>query len=171
MRIEVIKIVVGFYALAAGLGETFGITWPSAFGSVLATIKAGFASVSQLTALSCRFHVNQYGDTCFWTFGLLVVLGAARVYAQRKSQDATPLLFYVALFAYPFVSPAVISIFICRTIAGTSYLVADYTIQCHTSTWKIAVAWCALWFALYVFGLPAAVAFMLRRGTNQAALA
>ena len=62
----------------------------------------------------------------------------------------------------PFVSPVVISIFICRTVAGTSYLVADYTIHCHTPVWKLAVAWCSLWFAGYVMGMPALVMLAVR---------
>jgi hypothetical protein len=162
MRVPLLKIVLGFYALLAGLGDTFGIRWPTLYHDVLAYIKAGFASFSQLTALSCQLHMNQYGDMCCWTIGLLIALAAAQTYASAKSQSATKLLFYVALFAYPFVSPAVISIFICRTVDGTSYLVADYTLHCHTQAWKLAVVWCSLWFALYVIGLPVFVAHTVR---------
>ena len=64
MRVGVIKIVLGFYAILATLGETFGIRWPSVFNSVLAVVKAAFASLSQLTALSCKLNIHQYTDTC-----------------------------------------------------------------------------------------------------------
>ena len=48
MRMPPIKIVTGFYALLSALGDTSGIQWPSAYHSVLAFIKAGPASLSQL---------------------------------------------------------------------------------------------------------------------------
>jgi hypothetical protein len=114
-------------------------------------------------------------ELCFWTFGLLVVLAAATAFYAAKmrgaaDRDAEKLrerrakaLFYVLLFAYPMVCPPVIATFICRTVAGTSYLVADYTLQCHTPTWDLAVTWCSLWFVAYVIGLPVVVGLALYR--------
>jgi hypothetical protein len=72
-------------------------------------------------------------------------------------------VFYVLLFAYPLVCPPVIATFICRTVDGTSYLVVDYTLQCHTPAWNLAVVWCSLWVVAYVVGLPVVVVLAVRR--------
>jgi len=172
LRVEIFKIVLGFYSLLAVLGDTFGIRWPSVFTNVLAHIKAAFASLSQLSALACSLHIHHYDELCFWTFGLLGLLAAvvgwffvklqySRHRALRKQLPKA--VFYVLLFAYPLVCPPVISTFICRTVGGTSYLVADYTLQCHTPAWDLAVAWCSLWVVAYVIGLPVAVVLAVRR--------
>eukprot|EP00937_MAST-01D_sp_MAST-1D-sp2_P006981 g6981.t1 len=63
-------------------------------------------------------------------------------------------LFFIAFFCYPLVAPVIVSIFICRTVDGASYLEADYTIRCDSKYWKRAVSWSALWTAAYLFGFP-----------------
>jgi hypothetical protein len=84
-----------------------------------------------------------------------MVNGGRRVGGLRERRNKA--LFYVLLFAYPFVCPPVIATFICRTVGGTSYLVADYSLQCDTPVWGVAVAWCSLWVVVYVVGLPVMV--------------
>jgi hypothetical protein len=175
LRVSLFKIVLGFYSLLAALGDTFGIRWPSVFTNVLASIKAAFASLSQLSALTCSLDIHHYDELCFWTFGLLGLLAAAAVFYAVKLRAATgsaieelrdgrtKALFYVLLFGYPLVCPPVIATFLCRTVDGTSYLVADYTLQCGTPQWDLAVAWCSTWLVVYVVGLPLAVVLALRR--------
>jgi hypothetical protein len=172
LRVESFKIIVGFYSLLAVLGDTFGIRWPSVFVNVLAFIKAAFASFSQLSALACSLHIHHYAELYFWTIGLLGLLAAVAGWVFVKLQysrqaalreQLPKALFYVLLFAYPLVCPPVISTFVCRTVDGTSYLVADYTLQCYTPAWNLAVAWCSLWVVAYVAGLPVAVVLAVQR--------
>ena len=172
LRVEPFKIVLGFYSLLAALGDTFSIRWPIVFTNVLASIKAAFVSVSQLSALACSLHIHHYAVLCFWTFGLIALLATIAAWFFVKLQysrhsvlrkQLPKVLFYALLFAYPLVCPPVIATFICRTVDGTSYLVADYTLQCHTPAWNLAVVWCCLWVAAYVVGLPVAVVLAVRR--------
>lgn len=73
--------------------------------------------------------------------------------------------FRVLYFGYPLVSPIVVSIFICHSVAGVSYLEADFRVICGTATWWWAVAWSIVWTAGYVIGFPVLVVWGIRRGT------
>ena len=72
-------------------------------------------------------------------------------------------LFYLAFVCYRLASPVIFSIFLCRTVDDVSYLVADFTLTCDDASWRLAVAWSALWTAGYVLGFPALMLVALRR--------
>ena len=58
-------------------------------------------------------------------------------------------------------STTVVSIYVCRTIEGKSYLVADYSLECHTSTWYAWMAWSSVYVVVYVAGLPIVTTMLL----------
>ena len=142
---EVLKITITFFEIISVMNETFGdVGWPAAYRNVTSFIRAAFANVAELTALACAVHVNRFVHLAIWTLGVLLALvvvyalfrraarragGAVRA---RLRQTCIERCFYVLFFAYPLLSPVVISIFICRTVAGTSYLVADHDPLSHT---------------------------------------
>eukprot|EP00937_MAST-01D_sp_MAST-1D-sp2_P003845 g3845.t1 len=166
MQPTVIKIVLTFFEMIANLEETFDIQWPVSYRLVTARIRAAFASFVELSALSCATHINRFWHLTIWTCGMLLILAVLRARYRRALKCASPADHgrlrqkwlahsnYVFFFAYPLVSPVVMSIFICRTIEGTSYLVADYTLRCEGTQWALAVAWAALWTTIYVVAYP-----------------
>ena len=70
-------------------------------------------------------------------------------------------LFYWLFLCYPLVSQIVFSIFVCRTIDGTSYLEADYTLTCDTPAYRAALGWSVVWFIVYVCGFPLGLLYAL----------
>ena len=44
---------------------------------------------------------------------------------------------FALLLLFPRISATVLEVYACRTIEGTSYLEADYSIHCHTSTFVV----------------------------------
>jgi hypothetical protein len=164
LRIELAKIIIGFYSLLAVVGDTFGIRWPDEFEEIVSALRSVFAGVFQVGAFSCEFQFTQIDEMWFWTLGTLSVLGLIYLHYrwQQKPKGAlAKRVFYVALFAYPFISTACVSVFMCREVAGTSYLIADYRVQCHTTGWYVSVVWSALLVVIYIVGLPCAIVFVL----------
>ena len=84
--------------------------------------------------------------------------------ARRETyRRAMRYAFRVLYFGYPLVSPVVVSIFICHSVAGVSYLETDFRVVCGTTTWWWAVAWSIVWTAGYVIGFPVLVVWGTRR--------
>ncbi len=44
-------------------------------------------------------------------------------------------IFFVAL-RYPSISASILSFFMCRSVSGVSYLVADFRLQCFSAEWN-----------------------------------
>merc|ERR1711871_1411496 len=61
-------------------------------------------------------------------------------------------VFYLCYYCYPLATPVIIAVFDCRTIAGTSYMVADYRLRCDGSTYWLAVTWSVIWTLIFVIG-------------------
>lgn len=63
---------------------------------------------------------------------------------------------------YPQVSATTLSIFACDELEnGTSWLMADYRLQCYTPTHRLYIGVGALWTLLLPFGLPASFVYLL----------
>eukprot|EP00937_MAST-01D_sp_MAST-1D-sp2_P007431 g7431.t1 len=171
----VLKITLTFFEMIAILEETFDVKWPTTYSAITAQIRAALASVVELSALACATHINRFAHLAIWTLGMLFVLAvfyalfrrhakrAAHVERARLRQKWLERGFYLLFAGYPLVSPVVISIFICREIAGTPYLVADFTLHCEGTQWALATAWAALWTVFFVVGFPITLLHALRQ--------
>src|SRR4051794_11657356 len=51
---------------------------------------------------------------------------------ELKRRKILRLIVFALFLLYPAVSSQVLSFFICRDVAGVSYLVADFSLECHT---------------------------------------
>ena len=71
-------------------------------------------------------------------------------------------LFNWLFVCYPLVSQVVFSIFMCRTVDGTPYVEADYTLTCDTPAYRAAQGWSIVWAITYVFGFPLGLLYALR---------
>ena len=71
----VLKILLGFLEMITLLEETFNFQHLPYFSALTGTIRALFANVAELSALSCAVHVNRYAQLLIWTLGMLVVAG------------------------------------------------------------------------------------------------
>jgi hypothetical protein len=175
----ILKITLGFFQLVSVMERSFVVAWPSPYRSALHGIKLALASVADLPTTACAFTVNWYERLCIWTFGMLAVAlafwgwshwqrrcgsGALMVdSAAQQENDLLKRLFYLAFFCYPLATPVVVSVFDCRTIAGVSYVDADYTLTCEGGSYALAATWAALWTVGFVLGFPAAVTLALKR--------
>jgi predicted outer membrane repeat protein len=82
-KMSAIKIIVGFYSLLAVLEQTFAVTWPVGFQHMVSQVKAAFASLLDLSSLSCAIPVNWFQKIGFWCLALPVVLCAIAIAFSR----------------------------------------------------------------------------------------
>ena len=80
------QIVLTFFEMIAILQETFNITWPATWRRIISQFRAAFANLTELSALACAPHINQYAHLLFWTFGVIFVLLATylRYHFKRR---------------------------------------------------------------------------------------
>ena len=75
---------------------------------------------------------------------------------------------YILLFAFPIVSVDLVEAFACHEVCTehecTSYLRADYSIQCFTNRFYIMSTYAALWVLGYVCVFPVFLFWKLVRG-------
>jgi hypothetical protein len=70
---------------------------------------------------------------------------------------------------YPSTSAALLSTFRCREVEGTVYLQADFGSECYNKDWWNALPWVCMFMLVYVIGIPAGIAFVLRGHRTKAA--
>jgi predicted outer membrane repeat protein len=177
MQPAIFKITLGFFQLVSIMEHTFVAEWPPAYRSTMHGIKFALASVADLPSTACVVTVNWYQRLCIWTFGIMFIASGlwchyrwqrtqrngASNSASKQRDELFRRLFYLAFFCYPLATPVIVSVFDCRTVAGTPYLDADYSLTCEGSTYALAAMWAALWTVSFVLGFPVAVAVALKR--------
>lgn len=59
------------------------------------------------------------------------------VVARRQDLRAKGfrLILFLLFLIYPMMSSRVLSLFVCRDVEGTSYLITDFTIECYDARW------------------------------------
>ncbi|MFX5756298.1 hypothetical protein ABTE27_20350, partial [Acinetobacter baumannii] len=87
--------------------------------------------------------------------------GTDRIKRKVVRQKYWLLNLYSLFLIYPFVSSTIISTFVCRKYGDTTYLYADMTQTCNTSTWNSFVILSAVMIVVYPIGIPALFFFML----------
>ena len=71
-------------------------------------------------------------------------------------------LFVVVLLLHPTVSGKAMEFFRCQRIDGVSYLMADFAVVCHDSTWWAFLPFVTLVLGGFALGTPAAIFYALR---------
>jgi hypothetical protein len=169
------KILVAFVTIMTTVDSQFGVVWPRSFKSALAALSLLSLDFGVLTSMMCAVRLSFYTNLICTTMALVAVIAAiyfAHALMQRRNHElhnAHPdypvkraqiqqwCLFtaiYVLTFAYPVVSVKVVELFGCHKVEGTTYLRADYSIECYTNRWNIMAAYSGIFLAIYVIGFP-----------------
>jgi len=61
---------------------------------------------------------------------------------------------FTLFLIFPKVSSAVLSLYLCRRVEGTSYLIADFSEECYTDRWNSFLPFDIVMILLYPFGIP-----------------
>ena len=74
----------------------------------------------------------------------------------------------LSFLSFPFVSSVAFSAWPCRVFDdGSSWLVADYAVQCYTPEWNRIVAWASVAIVIHVFAIPLILFGLLVRARDS----
>ena len=181
------KIVISFCQIIFQLGPAFNIVFPSAFLRYL-----NYYSIFQLNLLvlpnvGCVVSANYYDALVATTLSppiififiafliQLKVLRAKRLneknpaYTERKAlKDTITLSFLISYFVLVNVSTKIFEVFQCETFDdGSSYLVADYSINCNDPIRPLYLTYGVIMIFIYPVGIPLIYGIILFRNRHM----
>lgn len=126
--------------------------------------------IGSVLSFVCLASTNYHGRLLYATLGPMVVLAAlASVFAvaKRRNRDSEEavcvvrrkhlsIAIFILFLVYSSASQTIFQAFACdRLDDGTSYLIADYSLNCETTEHRIFMAYAAVMIAVYPLGIPA----------------
>jgi len=169
-----LRILVASWQVLGELGVIFEITYPQWYEDAINGLSALVQlDLPRLLPAQCLWSVTFDRQLLLRTLvplalmGLTVGIGSiARVRPSwRAWSDRCPELCFNALFiVYPSCCSAIFSFFPCDSLSdGSRYLVADYSIDCDSSSYRGMRAYALVMFLFYPFGTPLLFYFLLRK--------
>ena len=157
----------------------YNAPWPALLIQLFKVLQSLNMDVISFVSPSCAgATVNYYtkfsamtGAMCVVIFAMWVPVLKALVQGEAWHSDAVHDrkgsalrdTFILVLLLHPTVSGEAFQLFRCRTIEGTTYLMADYSLHCYTTKWYQMLGLDMLVVVFFSFGAPAFVAGMLYR--------
>jgi len=86
-----------------------------------------------------------------------------RDFRKRARRIFWKLILFTLFLIYPGVSSTVMSLFVCKDIGGTPYLLTDFSIRCGDARWRKYVGYGVVMLLIYPLGIPSAFLFFLTR--------
>ena len=153
--------------------------WPSIYYALANTLSVASLSFMRLPAINCirpqlsfytSFLTVTLSSFAFCVFAVLTyyigqrtaVAAADHERKRRFKARVLNVFWWVAFLVYPQVSSTTLLIFACTPLEdGTSWLMADYRIQCWTPKHKLYAGLGGVWALLFPLGMPIAIVYSL----------
>jgi hypothetical protein len=163
------RILVGYLQITSALVSSFDVPWPPMTLQLLQSLTfINFNFMDFFSPLDpCVLHTPFLSQAAFHMAILpmcAVVVGTAALCAMccatgetmRSTvvQKANTAMVSIVFLLYPGIVTRVFTTLKCRTIGGTSYLVADYSVVCGQGDHAAMVAVMAVFSVVYVAGIP-----------------
>jgi hypothetical protein len=181
---ERLQILLGFLQINGSLNVSFDVPWPGDFESFIDFSKLANLEISAFSRFSfvnpCMYvidFISQYYLAMLFLPTILVLTCLTYIVVvklcKRQSRDHTKdeetVAYYRAIrvfnlivfIMYPSLGTRIFLLFYCKQLAGTDYLVADYSIKCEGGRFLEARSYGILFLCLYVIGIPLAYFIIL----------
>ncbi|KAG5183488.1 hypothetical protein JKP88DRAFT_316821 [Tribonema minus] len=162
-----------------------GVPLPQLYRDFIVWLDFINMDLSVLLSLGCVFPANFYDRLLISTLlplGVLALLGVAYLVVDRRArihgrrgrlhsvfvEKAGLMVFTLTFFVFSISSTTIFQTFACDKIAGTekSYLRADYSLECHTATYRAYRAYAVFMIFVFPVGIPAMYMALLWRQRN-----
>jgi hypothetical protein len=176
-----LKIIIAFIQIIYQLGPALNIVFPVLFISYLnyyALFQLNFLLIPNVT---CIVQTNYYSSLVVSTISPFIffvviacviqflALRAKRLNEKNPSysrsqanKDTITAAFIISYFVLVNVSTTILRVFQCETFDdGSSYLVADYSIDCNAADRSFYVAYGSVMLLIYPIGIPLVYSFVL----------
>jgi len=183
------KIIIGFLQIAFNLSFVADIPWPRMYLDFINSFQWINVDFVPWRAVGCVQPMDFYIKLVVVTltpltiFILLVFayLVPVQIYLRRDYSDAQlrrrafarlstkfwKLILFTLFLMYPTISRKVLAFFVCRTINGDPYLVADFSLFCYTERWYGYLPLSIVMILVYPLGIPVGFWFVLRHHRKQ----
>jgi predicted outer membrane repeat protein len=175
------KILIAFYQIAAQIGPAMSINYPSSYTKYLSVFYFLNFNILGFSEIQCIYDPSFYQTLLFTTLSpyLLVLIVsflicaraiiAKRMNAKHPSyswKTAITHIFsvglYISYIALIPVSNIIFELFSCQEFDdGSRFLVADYSVDCNTDTYRSYLIYGAIMILLYPVGIPLIYAILL----------
>jgi len=182
------KIMLSFFQVVTNFAFALEVPWPSGFSAFLRVFNFVNLDFIKWASVGCVVHSDYFLKwrvfvivpfatlASLWIFYFLPTW----LYVRRDMSDdqnasivrkiqarrLVKLVVFTIFLIYPSVSSTVLKLYVCRSIAGTWYLVQDFTIKC-SGTWETYAYVNILATLLYPIGIPLCFAFVLFRNQHR----
>ncbi|KAG5188849.1 hypothetical protein JKP88DRAFT_177582 [Tribonema minus] len=168
-----------------------GVPVPSVYLEFLHVVDVLTLDLRWLPSAGCLVRLNFYQRLCLSTLvplGIAVLLLAPRAYLWCRTRSGRSfvgvklrrfvekdlnILLVFAFLIFSGVSLTVFQTFVCETLnydgpqaGGTSYLLADYSLECGTPRHTAYTVYAVVMVAVYPIGIPAMFAVIIRQGVR-----
>jgi hypothetical protein len=152
-----LKIIVGFLQVATALTILVDTPWPTGFSTFVSAFDIVNLSFIPWESVECATDLDWYIIMAITgAVPLLILIVASLVFfptlwicekrdfgdddssrtkRKRWRQLFSKALLFTLFLVFPAVSSRVLGLFHCRDVNGTSYLVADFKLQCGDDRW------------------------------------
>jgi len=166
-----LKILISLYQMLQGIGITFNIRWPEAYGDALRFLGSVVQiDLPQAMPMDCIANFGFFGALIVRTaIPLLLVMllaGLSKLFRRYEKVEIANMFssgwFVVLFLVYPSCSTAVFQAFMCDELDdGSAYLRVDYSMQCYAENkgaysedYKGVMAYAILMSFVYPLGTP-----------------
>jgi len=180
-----LKILVGFLQVVTNLAFAVDVPWPRTYRAFINRFSFVNLDFVPWQSVGCVTLFNFYEKFLIVTFTPMGVLAALFFFfllplhwfiSHDLRDDPTlrnrvkllrhrfwKLVLVTVFLMYPGVSSIVMSFFICRTVAGVNYLLADFDLRCYDSEWQKHLPFAIIMLIIYPLGVPCITLFFLTR--------
>lgn len=166
-----LKILLTFIQILTNLSLSLQINYPQQYLTFVNYFNPANLDFVSFTAADCvSSAINGYFEFYVWLLtpicliALLVSLyllpftickrGAPESDHKRRRRETYRLIMFTLFLVYPSVCSSVCSIFICKTVEGVHYLVADFSLNCFNEQWNSVSKFAIAAIFVYPIGVP-----------------
>jgi len=181
-----LKILLGFVQIIMNMAFVLDVEWPRTYTNFIAAfsfINLDFVPWQSVGCVTAFSYYTKLGLIALLplllTLALFVCYLLPRYFRDYRTHRDDPASFHAArkrsrrrfwklllftLFCiYPNVSSSLLGYFVCRDINGTTFLLADFSLECYDSRWMSNLPWIIVAILVYPIGVPAFFFYILRR--------
>lgn len=173
------KIVAAHFQVVGGSLTSMKIDLPSATQSLVSIGNTFSLDVFSIFAIDCIQRVTFYQKMHFFlavpvSMGIIYYIGLCLIkkcFTSVPEEDFVTFMinkFMIIMFMfYPALCAILLGIFECREIEGVSWLIADLTIECYTSTWATEALVACVGILLLPIGFPVVIYTTFSRNRHR----
>jgi len=163
-----LKIALSFAQIVTSVTGGLEVQFPENFKTVVTWLNPANMDIMQMSSVGCVTTTDYYDKLLLMTLLPICVAGLPLLYLLAKYSRATAdpharasarkkfwkLFLFGVFLVYPMVSSTILRLFVCKTVEGHHYLLADFSVECYDSRWNDYSFYAIFMILVYPVGIP-----------------